>query len=133
MIVHAKADVADQNRSSTIKDIEVDPPKAGEVRAAIKASDHAETGKPKAGFHPMAGIVWDRQGIVILKICHTRIPQVLSPAIFRLPAEIAAGVCFLRVAPERAIESDRRAVSWGLSNPSRMPDKIGVIGSDTNR
>lgn len=78
MIVHAKADVADQNRSSTIEDIEMDPPKAGEVRAAIKASDHAETGKPKAGFHPMAETVSDRQGIIILKIRHTRIPQVLA-------------------------------------------------------
>ena len=64
MIIQAKAAVADKNGSFTIEEIEVHPPKAGEVRVALKASGVCHTDYDSLGWgyhhvlgHEGAGIV----------------------------------------------------------------------------
>lgn len=57
MIIQAKAAVADKKGSFTIEDVEVHPPKAGEVRVALKASGicHTDYDSLNWGYHHVLG------------------------------------------------------------------------------
>lgn len=57
MIIHAKAAVADKNGSFTIEEIEVHPPRSGEVRVALRASGicHTDYDSLNWGYHHVLG------------------------------------------------------------------------------